>query len=422
MVRKLARIIVTTFFREVTLQGREHLPKDSPVIFTPNHPNGLLDPMLLYCLPSSIRLRFVAKAPLFKIPMFGSILRSAGAIPVQRRFEASGEVDYSAFFSACVEALSHRDSLVIFPEGRSLAQAYLAPLRTGPARLFFLAREKGIRPQIIPVGLNYERGYTFRTTVLVSIATPIDTKRFESMYAAMPKEAVRDLTAEIATTLQNHVLQAETYRDKELMVLLERLYGRNKGSDFGPDRFSRLKDFERGLVRLRQSCPEEIDRLRLLLARYQRLTSTFGVEDVRRNSQRRSGLSLLAGFSGWILASPGCILNYIPYKLTDVLIRLTRRDESNQATFKIIYSLFLFPFFYILEGVAIRHFLGTVPAILFALFIVPVSYFTVSFLEWWEREYGGTVSARVSKPLEQLQRRIIAEVQTLATRPELSNP
>ncbi len=419
MVRRLARIIVTTFFRDVTLEGREHLPKDRPVIFTPNHPNGLLDPMLLYCLPSSIRLRFVAKAPLFKIPVFGGILRSAGAIPVERRFEASGEVDYTAFFSACVDALSRGDSLVIFPEGRSPAQAYLAPLKTGPARLFFLAREKGIQPRIVPVGLNYERGYTFRTTVLVSIAEPMDTTRFESMYAISPKEAVRDLTAEIATTLQHHVLQAESYRDKELIVLLERLYGKNEAEDFGPDRFSRLKDFEQGLARLRQSCPEEIDRLRLLLARYQRLSASFGVEDVPRKSQQRSSLVLLAGLSGWILALPGIILNYVPYKFIDVLVRLTRRDESDQATFKVVYSLFVFPLFYFLEGAAIRHFFGTIAAILFALFIVPLGYFTVGFLEWWEREYGGSVSARVSKSLERLQKRIIAEVQTLAARPEL---
>jgi len=276
MVRKLARMIVTTFFRDVSLEGREHLPVGSPVIFTPNHPNGLLDPMLLYCLPSLIRLRFVAKAPLFKIPVFGGILRSAGAIPVERRFEASGEVDYTAFFSACVDALSRGDSVVIFPEGRSLAQAYLAPLKTGPARLFFLAHEKGIHPRIIPVGLNYERGYTFRTTVLVSIAKPVDTQPFESQYGVARKEAVRDLTGEIATTLQNHVLQAETYRDKELMVLLERLHGQGEAEEFGPDRFSRLKDFERGLARLRHSCPKEIDRLRLLLARYRRLSATFG--------------------------------------------------------------------------------------------------------------------------------------------------
>ncbi len=419
MVRKLARIIVTTFFRDVTLVGREHLPKDRPVIFTPNHPNGLLDPMLLYCLPSSIQLRFVAKAPLFKIPGFGSILRSAGAIPVERRFEASGDVDYTAFFSACVDALAQRASLVIFPEGRSLAQAYMAPLRTGPARLFFLAREKGMQPAIIPVGLNYERGYTFRTTVLVSIAAPLDTERFESMYATNRKEAVRELTAEIASTLQRHVLQAETYRDKELMVLLERLYGQNEAEDFGPDRFSRLKVFEQGLARLRQSCPKEIDRLRLLLGRYQRLSDTFGVEDALRKSQQRSGLSLMAGISGWILALPGCILNYVPYKMIDVLIRLTRSDESDQATFKVVYSLFVFPLFYFLEGAAIRHFLGAGAAILFAICIVPLGYFTVGFLERWEREYGGSVSARVSKSLERLQKRIIAEVQTLAARPEL---
>lgn len=88
-------------------------------------------------LSPPFRLRFVAKAPLFRIPVFGSLLRSVGAIPVVRKMEAGGDVDYTAFFASCVDALEHGDSIAIFPEGRSLPQSYMAPLKTGPARLFF---------------------------------------------------------------------------------------------------------------------------------------------------------------------------------------------------------------------------------------------------------------------------------------------
>src|SRR3990172_2287319 len=117
MIQALSRLIVHTFFREVIVEGRERLPESGPVIFTPNHPNGLLDPLMMFFLSPRFRIRFVAKAPLFKIPVFGSILKSMGAIPVIRRMDAAGEVDYTTFFSSCVEALERGDSIVIFPEG-----------------------------------------------------------------------------------------------------------------------------------------------------------------------------------------------------------------------------------------------------------------------------------------------------------------
>src|ERR687892_1888739 len=116
MIARFARFAARTFFREIVLEGTQNLPPSGPVLFTPNHPNGLLDPILLFFLSPPFRLRFVAKAPLFKIPIFGSILRSIGAIPVVRKFEAGGNIDYSTFFAACMEALDKGDSIVIFPE------------------------------------------------------------------------------------------------------------------------------------------------------------------------------------------------------------------------------------------------------------------------------------------------------------------
>ena len=157
MLLKFLRLIVRTFFREIVIEGQDNLPQSGPVIFAPNHPNALIDPLLLLYLPSKFRIRFVAKAPLFKIPLLGRLMRRIGAIPVVRRMDAEGKIDYEAFFSSCVETLAAGESIVIFPEGQSLPQPYMTSLRTGTARLFFLAFDKGVRVNIVPVGLNYER-------------------------------------------------------------------------------------------------------------------------------------------------------------------------------------------------------------------------------------------------------------------------
>ena len=175
MLIKFFKLIVRTFYREIKVKGLENLPESGQAIFTPNHPNALIDPLLLSLLPSICRIRFVAKAPLFKISMLGWIMRKIGAIPVIRRFEADGEVDYQAFFTSCVDSLASGDSIAIFPEGVSLSQPRMSIIKTGAARLFFLAREKDINIPIVPIGLNYEYGSIFRTSVVMWIAKPLET-------------------------------------------------------------------------------------------------------------------------------------------------------------------------------------------------------------------------------------------------------
>ena len=399
MIGSLARFAARTFFREIVIEGRENLPSTGAVLFTPNHPNGLLDPMLMFFLSPPYELHFVAKASLFKIPIFGSILRSIGAIPVVRKFEAAGLVDYSPFFAKCAEALAEGGSIVIFPEGRSLPQAYLAPLKTGPARIFLLARERGHDVHIVPIGLNYEQGTTFRSRVLVSIAPPLNAS------GNNPKH----LTNRLNVVLQEHVLQSQTYQERELMILLEKLSNENADDDF-TERFSRLKNFEQGLVSLRKSAPKEIERLRVLLQRYNRLSREFGVEQISKDA------NYVVIIICSILAFPGWILNFFPYHLCELLIRITRKDASDEATFKVIYSLFLFPLFYVLEGFVIHRFCSFAATLLFALLILPASYFTLYCMDWRERR--GTIfrkpHAKAVAQLDRLRKRILLVLNSLA--------
>ena len=426
MLQIFCRWIVRTFFREIAIDGLEDLPNIGPVIFTPNHPNALLDPLLLFLLPKSFRIRFVAKSTLFTIPVFGSLLRKMGSIPVARRLDTQGEVDYTVFFASCVTALEKGDSIVIFPEGRSLPQPYLAPMKTGPARLYFMALDRGIKVNIVPIGLNYERGAIFRTSVLMSIAPPVDTSASEAEARVDPRAAVHHLTDLIGQTLERHVFQAETFRDRELILLLERLYSeKSEGTESWPDRLTRLKQFEDGFQQLRSSHEIEINSLRHLLTRYERLSSLSGIDvAAQRKHPTRPFFSVLAGIVGMIFAGIGVVLNWVPYHIVDFLVKLGHKDESDAATYKVVYSIFAFPTVYLLEGWFLKHYLGWIPAILFAIFILPLSYFTLLFFEWHGETGGrspassfwlGGTARRVTSQLDRLRDKIVEQVNELAS-------
>lgn len=427
MIRTLARVIIRTFFREVVLEGHDRLPEAGPVIFTPNHPNGLIDPLFLFFLSSSFRIRFVAKEPLFRYPLLGSILRSIGAIPVVRRMDTEGEIDYTAFFAACVDSLASGDSIAIFPEGASLPQAYLAPLKTGPARLFFMTQTRGVTPSIVPIGLNYDRAKIFRSDVYVSIGSPLITSKYAEQYARQPSAAIRGLTEEIGRGLQENLVQAESFRDKELMILLERLISETEDDATHRSRFARLKAFENGLQKLRNAYPAQIDRIRKWLERYRRLKKEFAPADPEDHHSGISPGHLIFGLLGLIPAFLGWLFNLLPYYICDAMIRITKRDESDAATFKVIFSIFLFPILYILEFLMIARFAGWVVAFLFLALIVPLSYFTLNFFEWvsavfsGKLRWGGRTRKRVQNQLNRLKQRIVSEMEWLATRPELES-
>ncbi len=430
MLLKFLRLIVLTFFREIVIKGQDNLPHSGPVIFTPNHPNALIDPLLLLYLPPQYRIRFVAKAPLFKIPLLGWLMRQIGAIPVVRRLDVKGNVDYETFFASCVGTLAAGESIAIFPEGRSLPQPYMTSLRTGAARLFFLACEKGLDVNIVPVGLNYERGSVFRTPVVVSVASPLDTSAYVEKHESDPNNAVRELTDEISQTLNEHVFQTGDFRDRDLMMLLDRIYRLEPIDDSWPERLKRLKKFESGLNTVRDSCSHEIDRLRFMLYKYELLSLTNGKKhppsytDIPRSIRR-----FLRALAGLPIAALGFLLNILPYKICGLLVNsIKKHNEAEAATYKVVYSIFLYPLAFLGEGLLIHWWLGWTVSIPFAIGIIPLSYFTLFFFEWLSKGGWGISipvkriekihSYQISKRLHNERRRIQDQVDALANRLE----
>ena len=428
MLERIYRLIAEIFFREIVIEGREHLPSNGPVIFTSNHPNDLLDPLILRYLSPPFRLRFIAKSTLFDEKVVGWLLRRERAIPVIRHQDVNGDIDYGPFFEACLEALREGDSLVVFPEGRSIPVPAILPLRTGTARLFFLARERGISVKIVPVGLNYEKGDMFRSSVLLSVAPPVDAEAFAGAHLRDPSAAIRGLTAEIQRAMEDHVFQAESYAERELMVLLERLYHEGSEDDSWPDRYARLKAFESRISPLRERDPQKLKRLKRLLARYRSMSCRFGVRETGRRTRGNPSLkAALLGAVGMIFAGVGFLLNWFPYRACAALIRHLRINESDAGTQKVFFSLALYPATYAAEGLVILKGLGWPAALLFWALVAPLSYFTLRYFEWRDELglapvdpsawFAGRVAPRSARSLARLRRKIVSEVDALSSGP-----
>src|SRR5262249_39284876 len=199
ILRAIFSLVLRVFFRRIEVRGQENVPAEGPVMFTPNHPSGLVDPLFLFCLAPR-RTSFLAKAPLFRMPVLGSIVRALECLPVYRQSDAADTSKNRETFDAARKLLAGGGTITIFPEGTSHSDPHLKPLKTGAARI---ALEAG-PIDIVPAGLFYTDKGTFRSQALVYFGLP-----FRVEPGTLAPETVHTVTDRIAAALADVTLQAD---------------------------------------------------------------------------------------------------------------------------------------------------------------------------------------------------------------------
>src|SRR5438132_5415349 len=91
IICSILKIALRVYFRRIEVAGLEHVPRESPVIFVLNHPNALVDPAFLLCLAPR-QVSFLAKAPLFKMPVISYLVRALDSLPVYRHQDEGQDV------------------------------------------------------------------------------------------------------------------------------------------------------------------------------------------------------------------------------------------------------------------------------------------------------------------------------------------
>src|SRR6267142_4467018 len=143
IIRGILRLALRVYFRRIEVTGLENVPRDTPVIFVLNHPNALVDPAFLLCLAPR-RVAFVAKAPLFRMPVIGSLVRALDSLPAYRPQDKGQDVNRNIeTFAAARVLLARGIAIGICPEGVSHDEPRLKPLKTGAARIALAAASSG---------------------------------------------------------------------------------------------------------------------------------------------------------------------------------------------------------------------------------------------------------------------------------------
>jgi 1-acyl-sn-glycerol-3-phosphate acyltransferase len=171
IIHAWARSLVWAAGIELSTVGEEKLLPDKRYILVANHASYLDIP----CMIAAIRqpVRFMAKASLFRVPIFGWGLRTAGFIPIDRNNRGRAK----ASFDLAARRIQGGNTIIIFPEGGRSRTREMKPFKHGA---FLLSMKSGI--PIVPTAIRGNDevlpATTLRITpgpVQVVIGDPVDT-------------------------------------------------------------------------------------------------------------------------------------------------------------------------------------------------------------------------------------------------------
>ena len=209
-MRLLVRWLVRRYHPHIEITNRERIPQTGPLLICANHPNSLIDPIILG-IAARRPVRFMAKAPLFKLPVIGSAMSALGMVPAFRGSDDSKQVRKNiASLETGARILLENSAMGIFPEGKSTDAAQLEMVRSGASRMAMDASAKGAEGlQVVPVGLNYERKDQFRSSIWIRVGKPIDADAWLKQHDGDTRKAMRAMTPELESRLKELVVHLE---------------------------------------------------------------------------------------------------------------------------------------------------------------------------------------------------------------------
>lgn len=406
MVRRiivaLLRFALRVYFRRVEVVGLEHVPRDRPLIFVLNHPNALVDPAFLLCLAPR-QVSFLAKAPLFHLPVLGYFVRAMDALPVYRHQDEGGDVSKnSETFVAARKLLAGGGTIGICPEGVSHDEKRLRPIKTGAARIALGAVSTGevTGLQIVPAGLYYTSKTKFRSEALLYFGKPIDVEPVALEEGDIPPRAeVRELSSRIENALREVMLDAHHEEALHTITRAEKIF--SAAAEEEDESLAQELQLQQRFIKaysiLLERAPERLQRLETRLKRFEEELAQAGV-DPDDLSPPKSTWSVFTHLVSRVVlfllligpAVVGLAVHYPAYRLGGLLAtRISKNDEDVISTVKILSAMLLFPLTWMVAAWISYRWWGWGIALVILILLPVAGYLAIRFFEGIDSFMGG---------------------------------
>lgn len=387
-VRVICITAVRLYFREISVSGEEVnddiLSKNEgdnaiPVLIVANHPNGLLDPLVVQ-LALKRKVRFLAKSTLFE-NIFGRTASLAfGAIPVYRTKDGQDTSKNHSMFDAVYDAFKEKSWVVIFPEGVSHDLTTLLPLKTGAARMAIGANLEELH--ILPIGITYDNKDQFRSRVNVNFGEILEWSSLKG------DEHVRELTESISMGLKEAMFETPSEDIRQGLFFVARWLENDAPIAELEEKAKELESAYAKLLNRDPACAQELtDDIR----GFARDLESVGLQPWNLEEKASiQGLAFLIIFSP--IALLGFLVHYPIYVLISIIVNRMAKSPGKGVperdllgTLKTLGALIFYPLGWIVLALLFTLLFNWKVGVLVGLSLIPLALFTLRYTERFNR-------------------------------------
>jgi len=370
------------YFRKEHVIGIENVPANgTPVVLVSNHQNCLNDPLCVCLKLTDRRMNFLARANVFKNPIFNKALRAMGLLPAYRMgYEGYKEVlrNQETIDDAC-QALADGETVMLYPEAGHQDKRWLGIFKLGYLRIAFAAAEKMEFKQdvvVLPSCNHYSNYFHARTDMMIKFGKPISLMPYYERYQEAPRETMMEINKIVRAAIQEMMLHVDDLEHYDQIDFLREngygeRYARKHGFKFNylPSRLLSDQKLVDALQKATEEKPEEMEEIYKDTAYFAGELKRLNIRDWLFAKKSGVGGAALRGL-GLLLLLPLFIVSIIPtfllFLIPKIFLKKLIKDQMFVSTFNVAVSALI-----------------TVPICL----IIPIVLLWVYLGFWWAFGY-----------------------------------
>jgi 1-acyl-sn-glycerol-3-phosphate acyltransferase len=177
IIKPFIRIALHIFCKKIVVRNEQLLKTKGPVLITANHPNALMDAIIIGALFKQ-PVHYLTRGDVFNKPWKRKLLELLNMIPIYRIRDGIQNLHLNQYaFDKSHDVLASNGIVLIFIEGSCKHTHQLQPFKKGAARIAFNCWNNGIDLKVMPISIRYHSLFNFGKHILLNIAPTVSKEQ-----------------------------------------------------------------------------------------------------------------------------------------------------------------------------------------------------------------------------------------------------
>ena len=376
-------------FYQISVDDQTDVEEGKPIIYAPNHQNALIDPLVI-ALSRKGQTVFLARGDIFNTKIVAQLLYMIKMLPVFRIRDGFDQLHKNqAIFDKTMDVIASGNGLGVFPEANHAGYRRLRMLKKGISRMAFqteLHYNEELDVKIVPVGMEYEHYYWFRSKVHITYGKSISVKDYIEEYKEDNPKGLNALNKAISIGIKPLMVDIQLQdQEYDAVNFLTDVNYNDKNEDLSlsfEEKIKLDKEIVKKVLALKESGIETFNALISKVTEYKKTINKIKTDDysVGVISNKKSYLYfypiLFLTFPMYLL---GAVMNYIPYKIPYFITKNMPDIQFHATMYFAVGGLVTIPMFYTIYLFVLKAYFGIGVALILLIGIGVLGIFSYEY-------------------------------------------